>query len=196
MSEAPRTTDPRPAVALDWWADLQDQRNGKPNQRADRASRARLRRSDRDRALTEEAVLALYHRLAPEGARGFSEPRMDLACRLALVLVHVREDVGRDDQGNRKSFARQLGRATFDDQESAPLSPLRFQRLLAARDEDDIVQEFRRAVDLAGNKVNVENLAGLLLHWESEKTRARFAFDYFGAGTAAPKADAAPVLSA
>jgi CRISPR system Cascade subunit CasB len=196
MSETPRTIDPRPAAAQEWWADLQDQRNGNLNPRADRAARARLRRGDPDRALTEEAVLALYRRLAPEGAHGFSESRMKLAVRLALVLVHIREDVNRDDQGNRKSFARQLGRAAFDEPKSARLSPLRFQRLLNARQEDEIVQEFRRAVDLAGNKANVEDLAGLLLHWEGEKTRARFAFDYFAAGSAAQKADAASALPA
>src|ERR1700735_1481223 len=122
---------------------------------------------------------------------------MDLALRLALVLVHVREDVSTDDNGIRKSFARQLGRANFSDPiEEARLKPLRFQRLLAAPDETEIVQGFRRAVDLAGNKANVRDLAGLLLNWKSEKTRARFAFDYFAAGNAAPKTDAEPMLSA
>ena len=199
MSETSQREAPKPAdVARTWWAELQDyHQDGSRNLRADRAVRARLRRADRDKALTEEAVLALYRRLTPEGESGFREWRMDLALRLALVLVHVREDVSTDDNGIRKSFARQLGRANFSDPiEEARLKPLRFQRLLAARDETEIVQGFRRAVDLAGNKANVRDLAGLLLNWKSEKTRARFAFDYFAAGNAAPKTDAEPMLSA
>jgi CRISPR system Cascade subunit CasB len=196
MSETSPPPISRSEQARRWWQDLQDYKDGKPNPRADRASRARLRRADQGAAVAEEAVMALYRRLGGEEARGFSEPRLKRALRLALVLVHVRQDESADEQGNRKSFARQLGRASFEDAESARLHPLRFQRLLAARGDEEVVQEFRRAVDLAGNKANVRDLAAMLLDWEREETRIRFAFDYYAAGTAAPKADAEPALSA
>jgi len=182
-----------------WWQDLQDYKDGKPNPRADRASRARLRRADRQTAVAEEAVMALYRRLVGEAAHGFSPLELNRAVRLALVLVHVRQDEIADEHGNRKSFARQLGRTGFDDPpETARLHPLRFQRLLAARSDEEIIQEFRRAVDLAGNTANVGDLARLLIYWESEKTRIRFAFDYYAAGIATPKvnAEAEPALSA
>ncbi|WP_037242407.1 type I-E CRISPR-associated protein Cse2/CasB, partial [Rhodomicrobium udaipurense] len=46
---------------------------------------------------------------------------------------------------------------------------------------------FRRLVALKGGKANVANLADLILNWHSEKTRMRFAFDYWQAGDAAPR---------
>jgi CRISPR system Cascade subunit CasB len=187
----------RSEQAKRWWQDLQDYRDGKPNPRADRASRARLRRADAVAAVAEEAVMALYRRLGGEDGSGFDHGRLKSALRLALVLVHVRQDEAADQHGDRKSFARQIGRESFGDKaESARLHPLRFQRLLAARSDEEIIQEFRRAVDIAGNKANVRDLAGLLLHWDLEETRTRFAFDYYAAGIAAPKVDAEPALSA
>ena len=69
------------------------------------------------------------------------------------------------------------------------LKPLRFKRLLLAESEEEIIRQFRRAVDLAGDVANVLDLARLLLDWtdpdRSEKTRTRLAFNYFGARTAA-----------
>ena len=188
MSEDLQQSDRRPSIVADWWADLQDMKEGHPNPRADRASRARLRRADPAAAMIEESVLTLYRRLDP-GAAGFSEKRVRLAVRLALVLAHVRDDETDRENGQPKRFSRRLGRGSFGDKiEEAVLKPIRFQRLLAARDEDDIIREFRRAVDLAGNTANVRDLARLLINWEREETRTRFAFDYFAAGS--PEADA------
>jgi CRISPR system Cascade subunit CasB len=46
---------------------------------------------------------------------------------------------------------------------------------------------FRRAVALAGGRnIDVGDLAASLLDW-SERRRMRWAFDYYGAGIAAPK---------
>jgi CRISPR system Cascade subunit CasB len=170
--------------AVRWWQGLQDTReDGTPNPSADRGSRARLRRADRESAMTEEAVLDLYRRLAP-GTTGFDAMRMRLSVRLALVLVHVRPHGA---AGKPKRFAEQLGRSSYSAPiEDAAMKPLRFRRLLAARDEDEIVREFRRALDLVGNKADVRDLTRLLLRWERDKTRTRFAFDYFAGGSAEP----------
>lgn len=159
--------------ALYWWRDLQDMRDGKVNLLADRAARARLRRASREDALSDEAVTALYRRI---WGNAFVPNRMDLAVRLALVLAHVR----RED-------TRHAGEALGDGGENAVLKPLRFKRLLQAEDSEDIIREFRRAVDLLGNTANVRNLAGLLLNWGDEPTRTRFAFEYFGAKAAVPE---------
>lgn len=178
MSE---TTKTRADAAAAWWRGLQDLRaNGEPNPFADRRARAVLRRADPVGALEEESVLALHRRLwgAPSTLRPWQFER---TLRVALVLVHVRrEDKAREGFAVR-SFARALGRQNFDDPVAA-LSPLRFRRLLAARDVDEIVREFRRAVDVVGNVANVRDLAGVLLGWEEDRVRTRFAFDYFAAG--------------
>jgi hypothetical protein len=56
-------------------------------------------------------------------------------------------------------------------------------------DIDEITLQFRRAVDLAGGKVNVRDLSNILFYWDDEKTRARLAFDYFAAASAAREAE-------
>jgi CRISPR type I-E-associated protein CasB/Cse2 len=75
------------------------------------------------------------------------------------------------------------------------VSSLRFRRLLAARNEDEILVGFRRLVGLARRKVNVIDLAESILDWTDDevgdKRRVRWAFDYHGAGIAAPGALAA-----
>lgn len=169
---------PGPAdKALYWWRDLQDMRDGKVNPLADRAARARLRRASRDDALSDEAVLALYRRI---WGGTYSRENMERAVRLALALAHVRiED-------NRRPFGEALG----DGGENAALKPLRFKRLLQAEDGEDIIREFRRAVDLLGNAAHVRSLAALLLNWGEEQVRTRFAFEYFGAKAAAPETQA------
>jgi hypothetical protein len=41
-------------------------------------------------------------------------------------------------------------------------------------------------VALKGGTANVANLATLILNWENEKTRMKFAFDYWQVGSARP----------
>jgi CRISPR system Cascade subunit CasB len=67
------------------------------------------------------------------------------------------------------------------------MSPLRFKRLLDATSDQELLIGFRRAVALAGAKnISVGDIATSLLDW-SERRRMRWAFDYYGAGIAAPK---------
>jgi CRISPR system Cascade subunit CasB len=166
---------PGPAdYALYWWRDLQDMRDGKVNPLADRAARARLRRATRGDAVSDEATLALYRRL---WGVAYSPENMERAVRLALVLAHVRVE----------DNSRRFGEALGDGGENAVLKPLRFKRLLQAEDSEDIIREFRRAVDLLGNAANVRDLARHLLNWSEEQTRTRFAFEYFGAKAAIPE---------
>jgi CRISPR system Cascade subunit CasB len=70
--------------------------------------------------------------------------------------------------------------------ERPPMSPLRFKRLLAATEDQDLMAAFRRAIRLAGaHNINVGDVAESILDW-SERRRMRWAFDYYGAGIAAP----------
>jgi CRISPR system Cascade subunit CasB len=174
--------NPQPSVARRWWAALQDKRaDGTPNRIRDRAALARLRRAATPlQAVEEPAVISLYKQL------GFSEYRLERrlprVAIVAAVLAHVRSEP--EGSGRRQSFAEMLGRG-----ERPLMSALRFKRLLAATDDQDLLNGFRRAVALAGGRnIDVGDLAGSLLDW-SEKRRMRWAFDYYGAGMAAPKPD-------
>jgi CRISPR system Cascade subunit CasB len=185
--------NPQPSIARRWWAALQDQRaDGTPNRVRDRAALARLRRAATPlQAVEEPAVISLYKQL------GFSEYRLERrlprVAVVAAVLAHVRSEP--EGSGRRQSFAEMLGRG-----ERPLMSALRFKRLLAASNDQDLLNGFRRAVALAGGRnIDVGDLAGSLLDWSetgsllewSEKRRMRWAFDYYGAGMAAPKPDTA-----
>jgi CRISPR system Cascade subunit CasB len=185
MSEQAKT--PKAAdIAAQWWWAMQDSfSDGRPNPHADRAARARLRHADKDSALVDPAFFKLHGELMKAGLAGSHD--LSRSLRIALVLVHVREDEQKGDQPWRRGFGRAIGAPGFGESDKAPLKPLRFRRLLQAKgdDTDEIVRQFRRAIDLAGGKVNVRDLAKILFYWD-DKTRARLAFDYFAAETAAP----------
>lgn len=184
------------AAARAWWRVMQPSLDdGRSNPVADRAALAQLRRSSGVAdMLGHEAVFDLYRRC------GFV--RDDVAYRLpwvaaaALVLAHVRQS----RSGGRR-LAAVVGRRSFDDELSAPMSALRFRRLMAAREPDDLVRHLRRAVALAGRDtaIDVGVLAADILAWPhpeaGAKVRTRWAFDYHAAGDAAP-ADTTPADAA
>ena len=168
-------------IARRWWETLQNARkDGTPNPARDPAALARLRRAATPiDALEDPSVFDLYKKL------GFS--RIDFDRRLprvavtAAVLAHIRKD----DDSFRRRFAEMLGQGS----ERRLMSELRFKRLLAATEDQDLMITFRRAVALAGKKdIDVGDVASSLLDW-SERRRMRWAFDYYGAGIAAPKQD-------
>jgi CRISPR system Cascade subunit CasB len=152
-------------------------------------ARARLRHADADSALVDPAFFDLHRRLMDAGF--VQRHELNRSLRLALVLAHVRKDEDSAEAGGeqtrRRGFGRAIGAPGFGESDKAALKPLRFRRLLQAKgdDTDEIVRQFRRAIDLAGGKVNVRDLANILFYW-NDKARARLAFDYFAAGTSAP----------
>jgi CRISPR system Cascade subunit CasB len=145
-----------------------------------------LRRvADPKDALTEEAVLDLYRRLG--FARGLAEETLSMVAVAAMVLAHVREN------DRRRSPARAVGRERFEDEafESAAMKPLRFKRLLAAREPEELAREMRRLVQLADMRLDVGLLAEAIFAWRhperGDAVRTRWAYDYFAAGDAAPR---------
>lgn len=173
------TASPKTTAAQDWWRDLDSR---------DRAGRARLKRADFDGAMIDEATLRLFRRLGRRTPRDLSR-----IAALAAVLAAVREDTGRSTP-----FARQIGFSKMPADPQKPeadnkpvLSVLRFKRLMSATDDADLARQFRRAVDLLGGKANIEDLERVVLRWHRPETRRGFAFDYFGAGIAAPSRDTA-----
>ncbi len=171
----------RAQIAHRWWAELQGvnrddglHRGGNP------AALARLRRASTPLAAIEEpSVFDLYRRLG--FGRSDINRWLSRVGVLAAVLAHIRTDASIADGGHRRRFAETLGG------DPPLMSPLRFKRLLAATSDQDLLIVFRRAVALAGAKnINVEDVAASLLDW-SERRRMGWAFDYYGAGIAAPK---------
>lgn len=171
-------------VARRWWALLQDTlADGKPNPRRDRAALAKLRRAATpNEALAEPAVFDLYKKLGFGSGQREIERMLPRVATLATVLAHVRSDAPVGESGFRRRLAEMLGQG-----ERPPMSALRFKRLLLAKDNQDILTQFRRAVALAGAKnINVGDLAASVLAWDRDERRMRWAFDYHGAGFAAP----------
>lgn len=147
-------------IILRWWSGaVADRQSGRA-----RALAARLRRAGPIEALTEPEVHDLARRLALRGTR------LDAArlARLVTLLAGVREHVPR-------TLAQRLGGT------EPALSPLRFQRLMRASD-DELPEALRRAIVMADRKCNVAALGQDLLAW-SEKTRGRWCFHYYGAET-------------
>jgi CRISPR system Cascade subunit CasB len=162
-----------------WWRALQP---GLGQKSGDRAALARLRReTEIVAAIAEEAVLDLYRRLGLGNSPAEAQRWLPRVAVIALVLAHVREDAANG------SAIRAVGRTRFDQPASATMKPLRFKRLLACRDDEDLVRQMRRMVMLAGCRVDVGDLACSLLLW-NEKIRARWAFEYFDPDLQSPSA--------
>jgi CRISPR system Cascade subunit CasB len=167
-------------VARKWWEMLQNTRNGTPNPTRNPAALARLRRAATPiDALEEPSVFDLYKKLG--FGRSEVDRRLPRVAAAAAVLAHIRTDA-EPGSGYRRPFAEMLGQG-----ERPIMSPLRFKRLLAATEDQDLMVTFRRAVKLAGARaINVGDVAASILDW-SDRRRMRWAFDYYGAGIAAPR---------
>lgn len=177
------------ASARAWWQALQPVRaDGSPNPTGDRAALARLRRAATPAdAMAEAATLDLFRRLG-FGADDFHALRRVAA--VAMALAHVRADTDPTAEGRRPPAVGAVGRHTPEDADSARMSPLRFRRLLATRELDELVREMRRLVALAGGRISVGDLAASLFFW-GDGVRTHWAFEYYAAGAAAPRDDAA-----
>jgi CRISPR system Cascade subunit CasB len=170
-------------IARRWWEMLQNTRkDGTPNPARDPGALARLRRAATPVvALEEPNVFDLYKKLG--FGRGDVDRRLPRVAAAAAVLAHIRTDAMPGDNGFRRRFAEMLGRGG----DRPLMSPLRFKRLLTATEDQDLLIAFRRAVALAGGRnIDVGDVAASLLDW-SERRRMGWAFDYYGAGIAAPK---------
>jgi CRISPR system Cascade subunit CasB len=165
-------------AAVAWWRDLQPDPGR--NYSGDRAALARLRRcATVAEAMQDPATISLFRRCGGSGP--WDLPTAGLA---AAVLAHVRND----DRDNTR-IARRVGPDNTDRVETALLKPLRFRRLMDADLPDERLAAFRRLAALAGNTVNVSDLAAALLNW-NEQRQQRWVYDYWNAGPPTPAVNA------
>jgi CRISPR type I-E-associated protein CasB/Cse2 len=186
MTEVNREQPKIGSIAIGWWKGLQSEIRSDGHRAGNPGALARLRRADLAGAAMEEVAIDLFKRLAAISALKSNLRRDTLFERTALVaavLAHVHE------HDNRKVAAVAGEKEPGSDQRT--LHPLRLRRLFAAHNPADCLVAFRRLVALLGKKANVADLAETLLEWPDEKRgdarRTRWAFDYYGAGRAAPE---------
>jgi CRISPR system Cascade subunit CasB len=158
----------RAAVARRWWRALQPVTVDGVTKPGDRAALAHLRRAGTLAAMTHEATIDLFAKL---GYR--HESRLPRVATLAHVLAHVRED-------DSDPFASAIGKRDRESKKPV-LGVLRFQRLIEANSEDEIMRSFRRAIALVQSRANVADLAQLILSFDQEDMRRRFTFNYYSA---------------
>ncbi|MDP2906151.1 MAG: type I-E CRISPR-associated protein Cse2/CasB [Candidatus Omnitrophota bacterium] len=140
-------------LVWDWWEKLEKNRGG----------RAELRRAH---TVTEVAFIEVYHRLYQQ---------MEFSDKEALALVagicaHVKAN-------GAGKFAEQMAKGDKPD-DKPKVSELRFRRLLAITDCDELYHAMVRIVRLLGGEVNVCDLAKTV-YWWNENTKKQLAYDYY-----------------
>lgn len=141
------------SIILSWWNSLENDRGG----------RAELRRAHN---LTEVAFIEAYHRLYNQMK---ALDRESLAL-VAGVCAHVKAH-------SAGKFAEQM--AIGDKPDDKPkVSNLRFRRLLAITDRDELYYTMVRIIRLLGGTLDVCDLAKTV-YWWNENTKKRLAYDYY-----------------
>ena len=170
----PFPNDPQDAsytILLDWWTALE----------ADKGERAELKRAENPlRVAFSPAYHDLLHRLQEAGYRLGTGGRERLAV-LAGLAAHVKQHTD-----NGRSLATQMG-SPKPGSDKATVSELRFRRILATDDLDDLYTQLRRAISLLDGTANLIDLARVLFRWRpiAEQNpydpRKNWAYDYYAA---------------
>ena len=145
---------------LEWWQCLDE----------DRGSKAELRRA---RCPNGVVFSPAYHRLYmrlhwPENDR-------DKLAAIAGLAAHVKEHSG------TLKFAEQMALPKCCD--STIVSGLRFRRILAIEDLDELYRSLIRVLRMLGGKANLLDLAESL-YWWNKRTKKDWAYRYFARATA------------
>ncbi|MHB1047203.1 MAG: type I-E CRISPR-associated protein Cse2/CasB [Thermoanaerobaculia bacterium] len=153
--------DQSAAILLRWWADLSRRRG----------ERAELRRA----STPAEAIFCpAYHRLLGELRNAGHLPGASAAAGLAIVAALVAHVETNAPSG---SFARQMAEPAGS-QRGARVSGLRFRRLLAVPDREQLLPALVRALRLTGGRANVLEMARSAFFW-GDAVRKRWAYDYY-----------------
>ncbi len=141
-----------------------------------RMNGAQLRRADGPlAALSVAAVHGLNRDLRQAGHR----PAPDRLALIGAALAHV-------TQGQGPRPAQAFGRG-----EPKPLSPIRFNALIRARETGDLWRPLIRALAMVKGQVNPAALARDIFYW-NDSTRTSWCFDYHGEAFATPTSEETP----
>lgn len=177
--ETPRARFPFPnhsqdasyPILLDWWAGLE----------VDKGERADLKRAESPlRVAFSPAYHDLLRRLREAGYRLSTGGRERLAV-LAGLAAQVKQHTD-----NRRSIAAQMGTPKLGS-DKATVSELRFRRILAIDDLDELYTQLRRAIRLLDGTANLNDLARAVFRWRpiAEQNpfdpRKDWAYDYYAA---------------
>ncbi len=157
--------DERAAEVLEeWWSHLQ----------TERGDRAELRRC---RELGEVYFTLAYHhlyrQLAPLGIQD-----QEAIAVIAALGAHLKEK----PKGGSTKFAARLA-TPAQPGGKAPLSDLRFRRLLQCKDREELFTALIRTLHLMGDAAPLADLAQGVYRWSwrGQPTQKEWAFDYYGA---------------
>ncbi len=139
----------------------------------DKGARALLRRAKEPE---DVFFVPAFHRLSAQLRELGYESRSD-SSELALASVAGLAALVRNHRSGL-SLGTQLARARSG-QATPAMSAQRFQRLLEARDVDDLYRGLRRGLRLLDHTANLVSLADTAYGWP--RTRRQLAFDYYGA---------------
>lgn len=143
----------------------------------DRGARARLRRAPTPlEVVFEPAFYRLLSSLAPALDLDAASEREALAA-VAGLAARVEEHLP------DASLATQMGRPREKRQGAAPVSELRFRRLLTLDDPVERFSHLSRIVDLLDRRLNLLSLADAAYRW-GPTTRQQWAYDYYQAAPA------------
>ncbi|MFN8669397.1 MAG: type I-E CRISPR-associated protein Cse2/CasB [Gemmatimonadaceae bacterium] len=164
-----------------WWAEYCAPNDGDP------ATRARLRRCrSTAEALTIAPAIGLARRLGGVVERRDAlDTRFERSLTLARLLAHVSVD-------DSMSVMRVVGYQHFPGDRDAPddgnrplLSETRFKRLLLNPAGEELLTALIRLLAQVDGRANIARLAQDVWWW-NDRTRERWAFEYFAAGVAVP----------
>lgn len=181
MSTASATTSSVGERCRSWWVQYCAPTNGDP------AVRARLRRCrSTAEALTIAPAIDLARRLGGLGVtREAIDTRFERALDMARLLAHVSTD-------DPKPVMRIAGfqqfpgeRDSSDDGNRPLLSEIRFKRLLLAPSGEELLTMLIRLLAQLDGRANIARLAQDVWWW-NDRSRERWAFEYYAAGVAAP----------
>jgi len=148
-------------ILRSWWKRLD----------ANRGGRAELRRT----ASPSDVVYApVYHELVRDFSghgQAFSREKLAAVAGLAARV--------KTDTGEGVSFSAQMATPRSAGG-GAAVSGLRFRRLIAVNDPEELFPLIVRTLNLLDGKVNLADLARAI-YWWNDSTKKRWAYDYYAA---------------
>ena len=161
--------------AFEWWKIVS------PESEYDRykGERAELRRCH---STTDVMFIPAYHLLVQKtdaDTNDNSEQLHQLAA-IAWVLSWVDEDEKKVDKNGRKiEFAKSLGEIN-PATDMPKYSEMRFRRLLASDNWDDLSKQLIRAVKITNRRANVTDIIESILYWKHGTAKESMAISYYG----------------